>query len=211
MITYTFLAVMVAFSLYAFNDRRIMYKYLFHPWSIYHEREHYRFLTHAFIHGDYIHLAFNCLTLYSFGLALEEGFFANPKQFDPRVGKILYIVLFTGGIYAASITEYFRNRHNRDYTSLGASGAISSLIFCYIMISPLSEIRFFFFPLQGWIMGILLLGVSYYLIRRKRAGKHSDNISHESHYWGALFGVFFIIVIKPAILREFFRQIAASF
>ncbi len=211
MITYTFLGIIVAFSLYGFSDRQILYKYLFHPWSIYHNREHYRFLTHAFIHGDYIHLAFNCLAFYSFGLSLEEGFFSNPKIFDPRIGKVLYIVLFTGGIYAASLTEYFRNRNNKDYSSLGASGAISSVIFCSIMISPLSQISFFFIPMRGWIMGLLLLGVSYYLIRRKRSGTYSDNISHESHFWGALFGVAFILVVKPGILQHFFKEIAESF
>lgn len=211
MITYTLLTIIIVFSFYCFNDRKAMYKYLFHPYSIYHNREHYRFLSHAFIHGDYIHLAFNCLALYSFGIQLEEGFFGNPNVFDPRLGKLFYILLFTGGIYAASITEYFRNRNNPDYTSLGASGAISSIMFCYIMISPVSRISLFFFPMQGWIAGILLLGVSYYLIRRKRTTSYSDNISHESHFWGALFGVVFIIILKPVILKGFVQQIMQSF
>src|SRR3954467_9443626 len=117
MITYTLLAIMVIFSLYCFNDRKAMGKYLFHPYSIYHHGEHYRFLSHAFIHGDYMHLAFNCLAFYSFGLTLEEDFFGNPAIFDPRLGKLYYILLFTGGIYAASFTEYFRNKNNPDYSS----------------------------------------------------------------------------------------------
>jgi membrane associated rhomboid family serine protease len=209
MITYTFLTLIVIFSLYCFNDRRAMYKYLFHPYSIYHNKEHYRFLTHAFIHGDFMHLAFNCLALYSFGLILEEGYF--PLLFGEKLGKLYYILLFTGGIYAASFTEYFRNKNNTDYTSLGASGAISSIIFCYIMISPLKDIYLFFFPMQGWIAGVLLLGVSYYLIRRKRTTDYSDNISHESHFWGALFGVAFILILKPAIMQAFVRQIMHVF
>src|ERR1044072_2316931 len=154
MITYTFLALIVAFSLYCLNDRNAMAKYLFHPYSIYHNKEHYRFLTHAFIHGDYIHLGFNCLALYSFGLPLEEYYFNDPKMFDPKIGKLCYILLFTGGIYAASVAEYLRNENNPDYSSLGASGAISSIMFCFIMISPLSRISLFFFPMQGWIAGI---------------------------------------------------------
>jgi membrane associated rhomboid family serine protease len=211
MITYTFLAIIVAFSAYCFNDRSAMNKYLFHPYSIYHNKEHYRFLTHAFLHGDTIHLLFNCLALYSFGLILEEDFFGNPDIFDPRLGKLLYILLFTGGIYAASFTEYFRNKNNPDYSSLGASGAISSIMFCYIMISPISQISLLFFPMQGWIAGILLLGVSYYLIQRKKTSTYSDNISHESHFWGALFGVAFILIIKPVVLKSFITQIAGVF
>jgi membrane associated rhomboid family serine protease len=209
MVTYTFLALIIGFSLYGFSNRSAMYKYLFHPYSIYHNGEHYRFLTHAFIHGDYIHLMFNCLALYSFGIALEDYFF--PHLFGEKLGKIYYILLFTGGIYAASLTEYYRNRNNPDYSSLGASGAISSIMFCFIMVSPMSRISFFFFPMQGWIAGALLLGVSYYLIRRKRTSSYNDNISHESHFWGALFGVAFILILKPALGKHFILQIVNAF
>ena len=211
MITYTFLGLILAFSIYCFNDRDVMNKYLFHPYSIHHDKQHYRFLTHAFIHGDYMHLIFNCLALYSFGLSLEEQYFGNPAVFNPKLGKLYYIILFTGGIYAASFTEYFRNKNNPEYSSLGASGAISSIMFCYIMISPLSQISLFFFPMRGWIAGALLLGISYYLIRRKRTTAYTDNISHESHFWGALFGVAFILILKPDRLGRFIEQIAGSF
>lgn len=207
MITYTFLAIIVVFSIYCFNDRNAMSKYLFHPYSIYHNKEHYRFLTHAFIHGDFFHLIFNCLALYSFGITLEEDYFGNDYYFNPKIGKIYYILLFTGGIYAASFTEYFRNKDDSSYSSLGASGAISSIMFCFIMVSPLSQISLFFFPMQGWIAGILLLGVSYFLIQKKRNGSYSDNISHESHFWGALFGVAFILILKPNLIKEFIEQV----
>src|SRR6185436_7101277 len=139
--------IILVFSFYCLGNRAAMNKYLFHPYSIHHHKEHYRFLTHAFIHGDFIHLSFNCLALYSFGLTLEENYFGNELFFDPKIGKIYYIILFTGGIYAASITEYIRNKNNPDYSSLAASGAISSIMFCFIMISPLSKIYLFFFPL----------------------------------------------------------------
>jgi membrane associated rhomboid family serine protease len=209
MITLTFLAMMIGFSIYCFGNRDAMHKYLFHPYSIYHYKEHYRFLTHAFIHGDYIHLIFNCLAFFSFGQALEDYFF--PHLFGEKLGKIYYILLFTGGIYAASLTEYYRNRNNPDYSSLGASGAISSILFCFIIVSPLSSISFFFFPMQGWIAGALLLGVSYYLIRRKRTSSYTDNISHESHFWGALFGVAFVLALKPALAKHFLFQILSVF
>ena len=172
MITYAFIAIIIVFSVYCFNDRNAMAKYLFHPYSIYHNKEHYRFLTHAFIHGDFMHLAFNLIAFYSFGSALENHFF--PQLFGEKLGKLYYILLFTGGIYAASLTEYFRNKNNPSYSSLGASGAVSSIMFCCIMVSPLSQISLFFFPMQGWIAGALLLGVSYYLIRRKKTSSYSD-------------------------------------
>jgi len=209
MITLTLLLIIVTFSIVCFNDQSALHKYLFHPYSIYHNGEHYRFLTHAFIHGDFMHLAFNCLALYSFGSVLEDYFF--PQLFGPKLGKIYYLILFTGGIYAASITEYYRNRNNSSYSSLGASGAISSIMFCFILVSPLSKISLFFFPMPGWVGGALLLGISYYLIQRKKNSSYSDNISHESHFWGAMFGIAFILALKPQLLKHFIAQIAAAF
>jgi membrane associated rhomboid family serine protease len=210
MITYTFLAIIVVFSVYGFNDRSAMNKYMFHPYSIHHGREHYRFLTHAFIHGDFIHLAFNCLTLFGFGLDIEESLFPMLFESD-KIGKLMYLILFTGGIYAASITEYLRNKNNPDYSSLGASGAISSVMFCWIMLVPKGTIGLFFIPMPGWVAGILLLGVSYYLIMRKKKSSYTDNISHESHFWGAMFGIAFILVAKPVVFKHFIYQIFGSF
>ncbi len=205
MVTYTLLAVIAIFSIICFNDREAMSKYLFYPYGIKRYKEHYRFLTHAFIHGDIIHLLFNCLALYSFGLALEEGYF--PYFFGEKLGKLYFLLLFTGGIYAASITEYLRNKDNSSYSSLGASGAISSVMFSYIILSPKSTIGLFFIPMPGWIAGVVLLGLSVFLIQRKRKGLHQDTISHESHFWGAIFGILFTIVIKPDSLTQFIKQI----
>jgi membrane associated rhomboid family serine protease len=152
----------------------------------------------------------NCLSFYYFGLSLENNFF--PEEFGPKLGKLYYILLFTGGIYAASITEYYRNKNNSSYTSLGASGAISSLLFCYIVAMPYKPIGILFMPkMPGFIFGILLLGISYYLIQQKRKGKRFDNISHESHFWGALFGIIFILILKPSIGKQFVLYVFHSF
>ncbi len=208
MITYTFLLIIVSFSIYCFSVPAAMHKYMFYPYLIKREKEHYRFLTHAFIHGDYMHLLFNCLALYSFGLDLETRIF--PEVYGEKLGPIIYLILFTGGIYAASITEYFRNKDNSSYSSLGASGAISSIMFVWILFNPTGIIALFFIPIPGWLAGILLLGVSYYLIQRKKQGKYSDGISHEAHFWGAIFGIFIIVVTKPIVLKEFFNHIVSA-
>lgn len=208
MITYTLLALIVGFSLYCFNNRAALEKYMFYPYAIKHGGEHYRFLTHAFIHADFFHLFFNCFALYGFGIVLEQALFSNADFFDPRIGKVLYLILFTGGIYAASIAEYFRNKDNRAYSSLGASGAVSSVIFYYILVVPQRPIALFFIEMPGWVAGILLLSVSGVLIVRKRKGLHTDNISHEAHFWGALFGIFFEIITRPNNLNDVWAMIA---
>lgn len=211
MITYTLLAIIIGFSLYCFNNKAAMEKYMFHPYSIKHNNEHYRFLTHAFIHGDYLHLTFNCIALYGFGRFLEQGLFSNSDFFDPRIGKLIYLLLFTGGIYAASIAEYIRNKNNSSYSSLGASGAISSIIFYYIMVVPQRPISLFFISLPGWIAGLLLLTVSAALIVRKQKGLHQDNISHEAHFWGALFGIAFELLTRPDNLEDVWALVARNF
>ena len=138
MITYAILILTIGFSVYAMNNSDIKYKYLFHPYSINKYNQHYRFLSHAFLHGDFLHLAFNMYALWMFGpivekqvLPLLSGTFGEP---DNRMGMALYILLYTGSIYASSISEYFKNKNNPNYTSLGASGAVNSLIFCFIKI-----------------------------------------------------------------------------
>lgn len=209
MITYTFLAIILVFSIYCFVVPDAMNKYLFYPYLIKRQNEHYRFLTHGFIHANYLHLGFNFLALYSFGFALEEQLY--PAYFGEKMGKVYYIILFTGGIYASSVTEYFRHRDNPSYTSLGASGAISSVLFSFIIMSPLTEVFFLFLPLKGWIAGLLLIGVSYFLIRKKRTSDYNDGISHESHYAGAIFGVVFTLILKPELAIQFVKMIKNSF
>ena len=207
MITFTFIALILLVSTFAFMDKRILGRFIFHPYSIKHNREHHRFLTHAFIHGDFIHLLFNVLALYSFGLQLEENFFANDYFFDPRIGRVLYILLFTGGIYAASAAIYVQNKNNASYTSLGASGAISAVVFSYILVKPLSNIIFLFINMRAWLFGVVMIGISLWLIELKKRGKFNDNISHEAHLWGALFGIAFTIAVKPQVAVSFIEKI----
>ncbi len=207
MITYTFIALIALVSLLAFFDKRVLGRFIFHPYSIKYNKEHDRFLTHAFIHGDFVHLLFNLLALYSFGIHLEENFFGDLRFFDPKIGRVLYILLFTGGIYAASGIIYFQHRNNPSYTSLGASGAISAIVFSYILVSPTSKIIFLFINMRAWMFGVLMIVISLWLINLKKKGKFNDNISHEAHLWGALFGLVFTIAVKPQVASWFIEKI----
>lgn len=199
MITYAILFLTIGFSVYAMNNPEIKYKYIFHPYSINHYNQHYRFLSHAFLHGDYLHLAFNMYALWMFGPIIEKGVLpillgeeSNP---NPKLGMAFFILLYTGAIYASSISEYFKNKNNTHYTSLGASGAVNALIFSYITFSPLSKLDFFFIPMPAFVFGILYLGISYYLSRRNTGNGVVDRIGHEAHFWGAMFGILFTLII----------------
>lgn len=211
MITYAILFLTIGFSLYAMNNPEIKYKYIFHPYSINHYNQHYRFLSHAFLHGDYIHLAFNMYALWMFGPIVEQqvlpllsGSLYEP---DKKMGMALYILLYTGAIYASSISEYFKNKDNTHYTSLGASGAVNALIFSFITCSPLSQLGFFFIPMPAWVFGIVYLGISYYLSKRNTGNESVDRIGHEAHFWGAMFGIAFTLILGLLNQEVYFNLI----
>lgn len=199
MVTYAILFLTVGFSLYAMNNPEIKYKYIFHPYSINHFNQHYRFLSHAFLHGDYIHLAFNMYALWMFGPIVEKGvlpiLLGESGEPDKKLGMVFYILLYTGAIYASSISEYFKNKNNTHYTSLGASGAVNALIFSYITCLPMSQLGFFFIPMPAWVFGVLYLGISYYLSKRRTGNNSVDNIGHEAHFWGAIYGIVFTLIL----------------
>lgn len=211
MITIVLLVLNVAFSVYAMERPDIKFKYIFHPYSIYHFGQHYRFLSHAFLHGSYLHLAFNMYALWIFGPVIEKkilpllaGSFDAPNH---KLGTLYFILLYTGAIYASSISEYFKNRNNQYYTSLGASGAINALVFTYILCAPTSMLGFFFIPMPAWIFGVAYLAISYYLSKRKQGNQAVDNIGHEAHFWGAIFGVIFTLVIGLLNKDVFFELV----
>ncbi len=191
------------------NDPALKYKYIFHPYSIYHFRQHYRFLSHAFIHADFFHLLFNMYALWIFGSEVES--FLLPQLLGSRFrAEVFYVFLYTGGIYAASITEFFRYRNDESYSSLGASGAVNAVIFSYILCAParLMGLMFIPIPMQAWIFGLVFLAISYYMSRRNREGRGSgDNIGHEAHFWGAVFGFVVTGLINPHLFVSFFKKV----
>lgn len=199
MITIVILILTVGFSVYAMNNPEVKFKYVFHPYSINHGNQHYRFLSHAFLHGDYLHLGFNMYALWMFGPIIEEQvlpiLLGHGGVADKKLGMAFFILLYTGAIYASSISEYYKNKENKYYTSLGASGAVNALIFSYITCLPMSQLGFFFIPMPAWIFGIVYLGISYYLSKRNTGNESVDRIGHEAHFWGAMFGILFTVII----------------
>lgn len=219
MVTTALLVIILAFSVYCFVDPTKLNKYMFHPYSIYKFGEHYRFLSHAFIHSGFLHLGLNIFCLWMFGYAIEEVYYPyilldHPMQASEeerihafKMARLAYIGLFTGGIYAASVTEYFRNRNNPYYSSLGASGAIEAIIFSYIIIRPADKLYLFMIPMPAWLLGILFLAGSYYMSKRKTGDPEADRIGHEAHFWGAIYGVVYTIILKPSLAVSFFQKI----
>jgi membrane associated rhomboid family serine protease len=201
MITLIIIGACILFSLIAFNNTAIFEKYLFSAYEVSRYKQYYRIFTHAFLHADYMHLAFNMYALYIFGRALEEVF-SMPELFGSR-GPFLYAALYLGGIIFSTLPDLAMHKNNSYYRSVGASGAVNSVIFSMILIAPNLKLRFFLLPaMPAWVFGALYLAYSWYMSKRT-----SDNIGHNAHFFGAIFGFLFTIVLKPVLALEFIHKV----
>ncbi|WP_153798694.1 rhomboid family intramembrane serine protease [Foetidibacter luteolus] len=174
-------------SFMAFSNHKIIDDLTFYPPAIRYRNQWYRFITCGFIHADTPHLAFNMLSLYFFGEGVEASF----DEFFGERSKALFIGLYLLALVVCLIPTYFKNIDNSYYTSLGASGAVSAVVFTSVFIHPLYLYGFFIIPpiIPGYIFGpIYLIGSSY---MAKRGG---DHINHSAHFWGAVFGVVYLII-----------------
>jgi membrane associated rhomboid family serine protease len=198
--TIILIIINVAASMYAWKRPDIFQRWLFNPYAVSHHKQYYRFITAGFIHSNNMHLLFNMLTFYFFGSLIERSY---AYLFD-GLGVWFFLILYFAGMIIADLPTFLKHRNNPHYNSLGASGAVSAVVFSSIMLQPLSEILIFFvLPLPGFILGILYLLYSYYQGKRM-----SDNINHDAHLYGALFGIVFTIAIWPSVLPHFFEQLS---
>ncbi len=177
---------LVSFS--AFNNEKLMNDLIFYPPAVAKNNQWYRFFSCGFIHADIPHLLFNMLSLYLFGRFVEDEFVAIFQE----KGKMLYLLMYVTSLAVCLLPTYSKNKDNYHYKSLGASGAVSAVVFAGLLVAPTIEVGFFFIPpiIPGFIFGPLYLLVTAFL--DKRGG---GNINHSAHLWGALFGLAFVIVV----------------
>ncbi|MBW7868564.1 MAG: rhomboid family intramembrane serine protease [Brumimicrobium sp.] len=188
-------------SIVAFKDGDLKYKLLLYPYRMRHNKETYRILSHIFIHADYMHLIFNMVVLFSFGSIMEHLFNVS---FGSELGSFHFLILYLAGGVVATIWPCIRNSENPSYMSLGASGAVSAILFASIIWIPYGGIYVMFIPIEipAWLFGILYLLFEFYM-NKKGGGK----IAHDAHIGGALFGVFYAIIIEPHKGTEFINYI----
>ena len=175
-----------------FNNQKIIDDLIFYPPAVTHRNQWYRFFSCGLIHADAAHLIFNMLSLYLFGRFVEEKF----MEIFGSLGKAFYLGMYILALLVSLLPPYFKHKDNYHYRSLGASGAVSAVIFAGLLIAPYVEVGLFFIPpfIPGFIFAPLYLIVSAMLDRRQ-----ADNINHSAHIWGALFGLAFLIVLGKFI------------
>jgi len=192
-----------AISLLAFSNESIMKKYQLNPYQMYHNNQWYRLLTHGFLHGDWIHLLVNMLVFFSFGTAIENQFeiLAHKGMISNNI--LHFFILYFGGMVIATVSTVFKYKDNPDYNAIGASGAVSAVVFTYIFFSPTNSLLLMgIIPIPAILFGVLYLIYSQYMSR-----KSGGNVNHDAHFIGAVFGFIYPILLKPDLINYFVSQL----
>ena len=206
-ITLIIIIITVAVSLSANNKPELYSKLLFNPYLAFHRKEWYRIISHGLVHdnNNIFHLIFNMYVLYSFGSAVES-ILINQLQ---GLGIAYYLFLYLGGMVVATIPALVKHRDNYNYNSVGASGAVSAVLFSTIAFVPFSGgIGIMFIPVS---IPPLVFGVLYLIYEKYMEKRGGTNIAHDAHIYGAIFGFLFTLIFVPGAFFNFVAEVVSIF
>ncbi len=197
-ITLIIILITCGVSFMAWNNTELYNKLIFNPYIIFHKNEWYRLFSSALLHADIPHLVINMFVLYSFGSFIEQVY----DLYIPG-GLALYVAMYILAIGAANIKTLIENKNNVWYNAVGASGAVSAVVFAFVLFAPIEKILFFgIIPIPAFLYGLLYLVYSQYMSK-----KASDNIGHDAHFFGAVFGFVFTGLLRPELFQMFVSKI----
>ncbi len=188
MITLSIIIITSLISYQAFRDHNLADNLIFQP-AVVRDGEWYRLLTYGLLHADFTHLLFNMFTFYLFGSTVEAIF---KGYLGATPGSIAFIMLYIGGLVFSILPTYLKQKDNYYYKGLGASGAVSAVVFAYILINPMNFMGILFIPimLPAFLFGFIFIFISMHLDKKQVGG-----INHSAHITGGLFGVVLTAVI----------------
>lgn len=203
-ITIFIIIITAIISLIALQNENLFFKLKFNPYLIKTNSQWYRAITYGFLHADLTHLGINMFVLYSFGTIVEQLF----AIIFPQMHILFFLLLYFGGIAFSTIFDYKKYLNEPNYSAVGASGAVSAIVFSSILLFPTGKISLLFIPIgiPSFIFGILYLVYSAYMDKKKM-----DNVGHSAHFWGAVFGFIFPIILKPQLFLMFIDRIKDIF
>lgn len=203
-ITLVIVVITSILSVYAFSNRSFFDRLKLNPYMVYHRKDYLRLLGHGVLHADFIHLIINMYVLYTFGDILERFFDIAYRRIIPVPPGILYIVFYLSALVVASFTTVVKHKHNHWYNSVGASGAVAAVVFATVFFVPRMPLMLMFIPIPipGVVFALLYLAYSWYMA--KRGG---DNVNHDAHFVGSVYGFLFPILLRPSLVEVFIDQI----
>lgn len=180
-------------SIYAFNDHDLYGRFMLHPYSVAKGKKWVTLISSGLIHADWMHLFFNMFTFFAFAFQLET-----------LIGHWQFGLLYFVSMVLADIPSVMKHKNHFWYNSLGASGAISGVLFSFILYFPLSKIMVFPLPfgIPSILFGVLYLVYCYFMSKQSK-----DNINHDAHFFGALTGIIITLVLVQGIIPHFLQQL----
>ena len=196
--TLVIIAITCVVSFAALGNPKLLDALIFWPPAVTRRHDYSRFITYGFVHGSGSHLLFNMITLYFFGGLIE-------RFINQQLGHYGFALFYLLGLIASILPTYLRHRDDDQYRSLGASGAISGVLFAFILLQPWTSIYLFFIPIgiPAIVYAVLYLAYTIYMDR-----KNTDRINHSAHLWGAVYGMAFLIVMNPRVIGIFIDQLS---
>ena len=204
-ITLVIIGITALISYQGLNNRDFFDRLKHYPVAEEQNKEYFRMLTSGFLHGSWIHLFFNMYVLLQFGEIIENLFVSIFGNF----GRIIYVVFYLTAIVIADIPTFLKHKHNPGFSSIGASGAVSAVVFAFIIYNPLHGLTFIFFPFFS--IPAIILGIGYLIYSSWASQKGGGNLDHMAHFAGAIYGVIFLIICHPPVIQRFIDQILAAF
>lgn len=200
----TIIAITCLVSIMAFSNPDLMNRLQFNAYAIKHNKQPWRFFTYGLVHAGWAHLAINMFVLWSFGRIVFDIY----GYLFGSLGILYFLLLYIGGIMFSVLFDYGRHKNDAWYNAVGASGAVSAVVFASIILYPAGGVYLFFIPIEipSPIFGILYLIYSASMARRGR-----DNIGHDAHFWGAIYGVVLTIAFKPVLFLRFIDEFTNIF
>ncbi len=193
----------VVISILAFNNRDLFIKSQFNAYQVFHRKEFYRLLTHGFIHANWWHLGINMFVLFSFGTQVEQIMHSMEAQGLLGSAKFAYLLLYLLAIIFSSTISLFKHKDNVWYNAVGASGAVSAVVFFTVFFAPWDPLYLYFFiRIPRIIFAVLYLVYSQYMARRG-----GDNIGHDAHFLGGIFGFIFPLFVHLELYKFFIREL----
>jgi len=201
-ITEWFIILIAVSSVWGFQSKSWFDKGRFTAYEIVHKKAYWKLISHLFLHADIMHLVLNGAVLFMFGKEVERYLLKQSNY-----GGAIYLILLLGSGVFSSLYGLYKYRNQPNYHAVGVSGSVSAVIFAFIAVYPAEPLRFILLPMidiPGFVIGIAYLSYSWYMARRKL-----DNIGHDAHFLGAVFGLFFMFIYLPRLFVEFWETIGS--